>query len=67
MFVGLSGAMSTVLMVFDYVSAANWELEERTVSNSTEYARVASDMPYVEGSIHYELFHPIEDSEAVQS
>jgi hypothetical protein len=63
-FIGLSGGMNTVLMVFDYESAAAWEREEAAVNSDAEYGRIASEMPYLEGSIHYALFQPMEGGSA---
>ncbi len=60
-FLGLSGGMNTVLMVFDYASANDWEREEAAVSADAAYGRIAAEMPYLEPSIHYELFQPLED------
>jgi hypothetical protein len=60
-FVTLASGMNTVLMVFDYPNAADWEKKEAAVGADIEYARVASEMPYVEGSIESELFQPVED------
>ncbi len=58
--VGLSGGMNTTLMVFDYDSAELWEREEAAVNLDAEYGRIASEMPYLEGSIHYALFQAME-------
>jgi hypothetical protein len=60
-FVGLSGGMNKVLMVFDYAAAKDWEYEQTRVNADGDYAHVATEMPYLEGSIRHELFQPIED------
>lgn len=60
-FLGPSGGMNSVLMVFDYASASDWEREEAAVNADAVYGRIAAEMPYVEPSIHYELFQPLED------
>jgi hypothetical protein len=55
---GLSGPMNTVLMVFRYDDLAAWEAECAAERDDAEYARIASGLPYAEGSISYELFQP---------
>ena len=53
---GLSGPMNSVLLVFRYEQLAAWEAECAAERTDTEYARVASALPYDAGSIRYELF-----------
>jgi hypothetical protein len=53
---GLSGPMNRAVLVYRYDDAQAFEEEDRKVSRDPEYAKVASEMPYREGSIVYELF-----------
>ena len=53
---GLAGPMNTVLMIFRYPKLADWETECAAEREDAEYGRVASTLPYVAGSIHYELY-----------
>ncbi|MFQ5871054.1 MAG: NIPSNAP family protein [Candidatus Geothermarchaeales archaeon] len=55
-FLGLSGPMNTVLMVYRYDDSAAYEEEEAATARDKGYAEVASQMPYLEGTIYYELF-----------
>ncbi len=54
--VGLAGPMNTTVLVYRYDSLAQYEAEERKVSGEAEYARVASEMPFRDGTIVYELY-----------
>lgn len=53
---GLAGPMNTVLMVFRYAKLSDWEKECAAEREDAEYGRVASMLPYVAGSIGYELY-----------
>ena len=53
---GLSGPMNTAVLVYRYADARAFEEEDRTIAGDPEYGRIASEMPYREGSIVYELF-----------
>ena len=52
----LSGPMNTVLMIFRYHAVADWEAECAAERSDREYGRIASALPYVAGSIEYELY-----------
>ncbi len=56
---GLSGPMNTVLMIYVYEDMKAYEEEEVSTAGDREYARIASQMPYLEGTIHYELFKDV--------
>ena len=53
---GLSGPMNTAVLVYRYDSANAFEEEHRKIARDPEYGRVASEMPYRDGTIAYELF-----------
>ena len=53
---GLSGEMNLVRLVFTYPDAAAYEEEEARNACDPEYGRVASAMPFVEGTLVYELY-----------
>lgn len=53
---GLSGPMNTALLAYRYPDARAFEVEDKAIAEDPEYGRVASEMPYREGSIVYELF-----------
>jgi hypothetical protein len=53
---GMSGPMNTAILAYRYDDARTFEEEDRKTSQDPAYGRVASEMPYREGSIVYELF-----------
>jgi len=53
---GLSGEMNTVRLVFAYPDSNAYEREEARDAVDPEYGRVAGAMPFVEGSLVYEVF-----------
>jgi hypothetical protein len=53
---GMSGPMNRAVLVYRYEDARAFELEDRAIAEDPEYGRVASEMPYREGTIVYELF-----------
>ncbi len=55
---GLAGPMNTVLMIFRYDTLSDWEKECAAERADAEYGRVAAALPYVAGSIGYELYQP---------
>ncbi len=57
---GLAGPMNTVLMIFRYERLSDWETECAAERVDTEYGRIASTLPYVDGSLGYELYQPQE-------
>jgi hypothetical protein len=53
---GLSGPMNTVVLRLAFADLGKLEAEERELEADPEYARMSSALPYVEGSITYEIF-----------
>jgi hypothetical protein len=53
---GHSGQMNTVLLRFAFPDLGRLEEEERELEADPEHARINSDLPWVEGSIGYEIF-----------
>ncbi len=56
---GLSGSMNTAVPVYRYESAQAFEDGSRAVDEDPQYGKVASEMPYREGTIVYELFREV--------
>jgi hypothetical protein len=56
----LSGEMNVVRLVFSYPDLNTYELEEARDAVDPEYARVAGGMPFVEGTLAYELYREVE-------
>lgn len=52
----LSGEMNLVRLVFTYQDLNAYELEEGRDAADPEYARIAGEMPFVEGTLAYELY-----------
>jgi hypothetical protein len=53
---GLSGPMNTVLLRFAFADLGKLEQEERELEADPEHARINNALPYVPGSITYEIF-----------
>jgi len=53
---GLSGPMNTVLLRFAFPDLGRLEAEERELEADPEHARINNSLPWVEGSIAYEIF-----------
>lgn len=52
----LSGEMNAVRLVFTYPDLNAYEREEAEDSLDPEYARVAGSLPFVEGTLAYEIY-----------
>jgi hypothetical protein len=52
----LAGEMNAVRLVFTYPDLNMYEREEAEDTSDPEYARVASAMPFVDGTIGYEIY-----------
>jgi hypothetical protein len=55
----LSGRMNEIRMVFEYADLAEYEREEREDAVDPEYARLASAMPFVDGTLEYTAYTPL--------
>lgn len=53
---GMSGPMNSTVLVYRYDDARAFEGEDRAISEDPDYGKVASAMPYRDGTIVYELF-----------
>ncbi len=53
---GMSGPMNSVALLLRYKTLADYEREYAAEHSDPEYTRLASAMPFVAGSIHYELY-----------
>ena len=53
---GLSGEMNFVRLAFTYPDLNAYEQEEAEDAADPEYARVAGAMPFVEGTLAYEIY-----------
>ena len=58
----LSGEMNAVRLVFAYPDLNAYEQEEARDASDAEYARVAAAMPFVDGTLTYELYREAEPS-----
>jgi hypothetical protein len=56
----LSGEMNVVRLVFSYGDLNAYELEEGRDASDPEYARIAGEMPFVEGTLAYELYRELD-------
>jgi hypothetical protein len=56
----LSGSMNEVRMAFEYPDLAAYEREEREDAVDPEYGRLAGAMPFVDGTLEYAIYVPIE-------
>jgi hypothetical protein len=54
----LSGEMNLVRLVFSYPDLNAYEVEEGRNAADPEYGRVAGEMPFVEGTLAYEIYRP---------
>ena len=52
----LSGRMNEIRMVFEYGDLAVYEQEERDDAVDPEYGRLASAMPFVDGTLEYTIY-----------
>ena len=52
----LSGEMNAVRLVFAYPDLNTYEAEEAEDAADPEYARVAGAMPFVDGTLAYEIY-----------
>jgi len=52
--------MNIVRLVFSYPELNAYELEEGRDASDPEYARVAGEMPFVEGTLAYELYRDVD-------
>lgn len=53
---GMAGPMNSVALLFRYGGSAAWETECAAERLDARYGELASRLPYVKGSICYELF-----------
>jgi hypothetical protein len=53
---GLSGPMNSVLLRFAFADLGKLEQEERELEADPAFARMNNALPYVDGSITYEIF-----------
>ena len=52
----LSGPMNTVMLRFQFPDLGRLEQEERELEADPEHARINAALPWVEGSIQYEIY-----------
>jgi hypothetical protein len=51
--------MNEVRLVFEYDDLAAYEREEREDALDPEYARLASALPFVDGTLEYAIYMPL--------
>ncbi len=52
----LAGEMNSVRLIYPYRELAELQAEEERLAGDREYARVAGEMPFVDGTLRYELY-----------
>ena len=57
---GLSGEMNAVRLVFVYPDLNTFQQEEKHNTADPDYARVAAAMPFVEGTLAYQIYSEVE-------
>ena len=60
---GVSGEMNGVRLVFTYPELNAYEEEEGRNSADPAYARVATAMPFVDGTLAYEIYREVDAEE----
>jgi hypothetical protein len=53
---GISGPMNTIRLVYRYEALEEYERHEARTASDREYGRLASMMPFIEGSILYQIY-----------
>lgn len=56
----LSGQMNTIRLVYAYPSADGYVQHEHDSMADPEYARAAGGMPFVDGTLQYTVYHPLD-------
>jgi hypothetical protein len=56
----ISGEMNVVRLVFEYPDLNTYERQEGRDAADEEYARVAAAMPFVEGTLSYEIYRELD-------
>lgn len=56
----LAGEMNAVRLVFAYPDLNSYEQEEARDAIDPEYARIAAAMPFVDGTLSYEIYRELE-------
>lgn len=59
----MSGLMNTVRLVYRYPDAEGYLRHERNSMGDAGYAEAASGMPFVDGTLTYTIYHPLDDEE----
>ncbi len=60
---GISGPMNTILFIYRYADLSEYERHEARTATDAEYGRVASAMPYRDGSINYQIYRDLDESD----
>lgn len=61
----LSGQMNTIRLVYEYASADGYLRHEHDSMADPEYAKAASFMPFVDGTLQYIVYHPMDEEHIV--
>ncbi len=56
---GLAGPMNSVRLVYHYPDLNAYAAHEVRTLTDREYAEIAQQMGFVDGSLHYEIFHVV--------
>jgi hypothetical protein len=57
----ISGQMNMILLVYKYPDVEGYLRHEQNTMGDADYAAVASGMPFVDGTLTYTIYHPVDD------
>jgi hypothetical protein len=57
---GLSGQMNAILLIFRYDDVTAYEQHQASSMSDPAYAEAAGAMRFVDGTLHYRLYHPLD-------
>lgn len=57
----MSGPMNTIRLVYQYPDVEGYLRHERNSTDDAGYAEAASGMPFVDGTLTYTIYHPLDD------
>ncbi len=56
---GLSGEMNAVRLVFSYDDLNEYQRDEEVAATDRDYGEIASQMPFVDGTLAYSLYRVV--------
>jgi hypothetical protein len=58
----MSGQMNTIRLVYEYPSVDGYLQHESNSVADPEYAKAAGGMPFVDGTLQYVIYHPMDET-----